>query len=201
MVNSRTILNSIMLAACLVSSRSISMGQEERVFPHEGTFELAGTIAYANYTQIYQGEKGDAISLISFSPQLGYFITENFEIGLSSGVVLLPGLSLQSQGGTSYTALQLFLTPAYNFQSGGGKLTPFIEAQLGYTSLAFSGEGVTSRSGFSYGGRGGIKFVPVEHFILTCAVQYLSINLKATGETERTGYNYFTIGVGVGAYF
>ena len=194
-------VKSILLMAYVLGSQTVSVAQEQS-FPLKGTIELAGTIAYANYTLVYQGQKGDATSLFSFSPQVGYFVTENFEVGLSSGVVLLPGLSFQSSGENSTTGLQLFATPAYHFSSGGSNLTPFIEAQLGYTSLASSsGLSDVKRSGFSYGGRGGVKFVPVEHLILTFAVQYLSINLKASGELERTGYNYFTIGVGVGAYF
>ena len=190
----------VFLAAIFFIGQSVSIGQEKN-FPQSGLIELSGSIAYANYSLTFQGQKEETTSIISFSPQVGYFLTKNFEIGLSTGVVLLPGLSFQSQGGNNISALQLFATPSYYFLLDESNLTPFVEAQLGYTSLAASGENSVSRSGFSYGGRAGIKFVPVEHIIFTLAGQYLSINLKPAGETERTGYNYFTIGVGVGVYF
>lgn len=184
--------------AALLAVHAGSSGQE-RLFPRTGAVELSGTIAYANYSLVYQGHTGESTSLISFSPQAGYFFTGNIEIGISSGVILLPGLSVQSGGGRSTTAFQLFLTPAYHLLLGSETIIPFAEAQLGYTSLGATG--FDSRSGFSYGGRGGIKVVPVDHMVLTFAAQYLAINLGRSGESERTGYNYFTIGVGVGAYF
>lgn len=172
-------------------------GQKEN-FPGKGMFELSGSLGYVNYSLTYQGQSGKSTSLFSFSPQLGYFFTNNFEIGLTSGVVFLPTLSYQTQDGNNLTGVQLFVSPSYHFKMDSSKMTPFVEAQLGYTYLANSD---LSRSGISYGGRGGIKYVPVEHIILTFSAQYLIINLNASEENDKSRYNYLAIGAGVGVYF
>jgi hypothetical protein len=177
-----------LLIAQLVSA------QEEKL-TDAGTIELAGTVSFSNY----RAPAADfSYSVFTFAPQVSYFFLDNFSVGMSTGLGYLPGLTVVSPtGGESSTVVQLFLSPAYHFSLDSKQLFPFVEGQVGY-GLVTSGE---SSSGLSYGGRAGVKFIPAGHFVLTFAGQFVSLRLHQTGIDERIGWDYWTIGVGVGGYF
>ena len=191
------------LASLLFVCQSLVIAQGPG-FATRGSTELGGTISYASFTSVSNGESGDATSIFSFAPQVGYFVTDGLEIGFSPGAsfFLFPAgvTSLSGSGTQSSTAIQLWLSLAYNIQTRSGTVFPFIEVQAGYTSSNdwFFG---SKASGASYGFKGGIKVVAVEHFLINIAAQYDLINLSPSGATERSGFNYFTIGAGVGGYF
>ena len=172
---------------------------QNRGFATKGTTELSGTVSYSSYTTVDRDQIGDATSIFTFAPQVGYFVGDGIEIGMSTGIALLPGISvITPQRGSGTTFAQIFFSPSYNFQTKGENIFPFLEAQLGYTSLS---SGSYSETGFSYGGRGGMKIVAAEHFLITPSVQYLAITLNRDGATTRTGFNYFVFGVGISGYF
>jgi hypothetical protein len=172
---------------------------QDRKFAVKGTTELAGSISYSSFTPVSNGSTGDALSIFSFGPQIGYFVIDGLELGLSTGVSLLPGFSTVSpENGDNTTIVQLFASPSYNFQTKSN-IYPFLEAQIGYSSLSSGGS--ETMSGFSYGGRGGMKIAPVEHFLFTFSVQYLLLTFNPEGADERSGFNYLSIGIGVGGYF
>ena len=172
---------------------------QRRGFATKGTTELAGTVSFSTYTPVSGDRTGDATSLFTFAPQVGYFVSDGLELGLSTGFALLPGVTvITPSSGKSTTFTQLFFSPSYNFQTKGEDIFPFIEGQLGYTAVS---SGNYTESGLSYGGRGGIKIVAAEHFLITPSVQYLAITLNREGATTRTGFNYLVVGVGVAGYF
>jgi hypothetical protein len=194
--NSLTVMSLITLSLITIVS---SGNAQDRQFATKGITEISGTVSYSNFTYVSNGETGDAISIFTLAPQIGYFVTDGFEIGLGTGVALIPGFSVISpEDGESTNLLQLFLAPSYNIATNSNNLYPFIEAQLGYTSIS---SGDQTDSGFSYGGRAGLKIVAVEHFLLNISAQYLLITLNESGETERDGFNYLTFGVGISGYF
>ena len=188
----------ILLAASLLVMTTSGIAQN-RQFATKGVTEISGSVSYSNFTSVSNGETGDAISIFTLAPQIGFFVTDGFELGLSTGVSLVPGFSVLSQEDEESTnILQFFFSPSYNIKTNTGNLYPFIEAQLGYTSIS---SGDQTESGFSYGGRAGLKIVAVEHFLVNFSVQYLLITLNRSGETERDGFNYLTVGVGIAGYF
>jgi len=192
----RTVISALAVMLTVACTNGIAQTKQ---FATAGTIELSGTISFSSIAQVSSGKAGDATSLLSFAPQVGYFVSDGFEIGLGTGVALLPGISVLSPPrGDGTTIMQLFVTPSYNFRADASTVVPFIEGQLGYTSAS---SGNSTENGFSYGGRGGIKFIPVEHFLLTFSAQYLAITLNPDRATERYGFNYLNIGVGVGGYF
>ena len=191
------------LASFLAVCQSLLIAQESR-FAMKGVAELGGTLSYASFTPVSGGKTGDATSIFSLAPQVGYFVADGFEIGFSPGVSFVlfpPGVtSLSGSGSGSSTAVQLWLTSAYNFQTSGNTVFPFIEFQLGYTSSNDWFIGSNKASGLSYGFKGGIKVVAVEHLLINIAVQYNLLTLNPSGATERSGFNYFTIGAGIGGF-
>ena len=184
------------LSLVTISSNGIA---QDRQFAAKGVTEIAGSVSYSNFTYVSNGETGDAISIFTLAPQIGYFVIDGLELGLGTGVSLLPGFSVLSpEDGESTNILQFFFSPSYNIKTNGKNLFPFIEAQLGYTSIS---SGDQTDSGFSYGGRAGLKIVAVEHLLVSISAQYLLITLNESGETERDGFNYLTFGIGVSGYF
>jgi hypothetical protein len=172
--------------------------QAQEKFGLKGTTELSGSVSYSSLTPVSNGRTGDVFSIFTFAPQVGYFVTDGVELSFSTGISLLPGISVLSpERGDATTFVQMFFSPGYNF-SVEGNVIPFVEAQAGYTSLS---SGNNSQSGFSYGGRGGIKVVAADNLLLTFAGQYLAITLNPEGASERYGLNYFTLGVGVSGFF
>jgi hypothetical protein len=190
-----------------MTSHSLLIAQETG-FATRGVVELGGSISYASFVPVTNGQTGNQTSILSFAPQVAFFVTDGFEIGFSPGVSFVlfpPGItSLSSSGSGSSsntsTAVQLWLTLAYNFQTGGRTVFPFIEAQAGYTTSNDWIFGNNEATGFSYGFKGGIKVVAVEHLLINVAAQYNLITLSPAGANERSGFNYLTIGVGVSGY-
>lgn len=191
-----TFLTLIVLLITIITS---NVNAQESQFANKTVTELSGTLSYSSFTMVNNGETGDAISIFTIAPQIGYFVVDGFELGLGTGVSLLPGFSILSpEDGESTSFLQIFFAPSYNIKTKNKSLFPFIEAQLGYTSIS---SGDQTDSGFSYGGRAGLKIAAVEHFLINLSVQYLLITLNESGETERDGFNYLMFGVGIAGYF
>jgi hypothetical protein len=89
-----------------------------------------------------------------------------------------------SQGDESISQFSILAAPSYNFKTGGMAF-PFIEGLIGY-SVVSNG---TSRSGISWGGRGGVKLAFIEHANIVIGIQYVQTTLNVSGATERSGYN------------
>ena len=176
---------------------------QDHSFGKMGTTELAGSISFESVTLVSNGNTGDATTILSFAPEIGYFVADGFELALSAGItdgmVFPPGLTSEGpSGGSSTTLVQFFISPSYNFVLPESKVYPFLEAKLGFTDVDVSGG---SASGFSWGARGGIKIPVVEHFLITSSVQYLLITLNPDHANNRYGFNYFSFGFGVSGYF
>lgn len=195
MKNNSFISGSLITVLLLFSSSNFA---QDKLFARKGVVELNGNISFSSYTIVSNGKTGNTTSIFTFAPQIGYFISDGFEIGLGTGISLIPGISVISpEGGNNSSLVQLFFSPSYNISTENKNLYPFLEAQLGYTSTS---SGNSTSSGFSYGGRGGFKLIAKEHLLFTFSIQYLAITLDESGATERNGLNYFTIGIGISGY-
>lgn len=191
------------VALFLMTCQSSLVAQESG-FAMKGVAELGGTVSYASLSAVSNGYTGNATTIFTFAPQVGYFVSDGFELGFSPGVsfILFPSgvTSISGSGSNSSTLVQLWLTAGYNFQTTGKKVFPFLEFQLGYTSADNWIFSSGTASGLSYGFKGGAKFIAVEHVLINAAVQYDVLTLNRSGATQRSGFNYLTIGVGVGTY-
>ena len=178
----------------------------EKKFATSGVFELGGSAGYSSFTEVTNGiASGSTISILNISPQLGYFVYNGLELGVNTGVSFMPGywpsgVSFVSSGGGSTTILQLFATLAYNFKNKSETTFPFLEGQVGYTSVSESGNSNTD-SGIGFAFRGGMKMVATSHFLINLAAQYSAINLSEPNSTARYGFDFFSISVGFSGYF
>ena len=150
----------VILATILVLSSQAS-AQGASGFAIKGGTELGGSLSF----QSLAGNGLTTSSLFSFTPYVGYFVADGFELGFNP-----LGISIRSSGHTASTSLMVLAAPSYNFHTEGVAY-PFIEALLGYTSNAVG----NSQGGFSWGGRGGVKLAVTGNALLNLAVEYTQI--------------------------
>lgn len=182
----------------LISSVPGVTAAQERTFATKGVTEFSGSVAFSSFTPVSRGETGDAITLFSFGPKLGYFPIDGLELGIDPGVSLLPGISIETPSqGEATTVLQLFGFVGYNLLLEGSKVHPFLEVPFGYTSIA---SGDDSQTGFSWGVKGGVKIEIVSHLLLGIYGQYLLITLNPENSDDRNGFNFLSFGIGIGAF-
>ena len=181
----------VVLAGLLMLSNGPAQAQEgsqkTKRFATRGTTELGGSISFQSITPVSNGNTGDATSIFTVLPFVGFFVADGFEIGLNP----LGITSISPPSGSSFTQIMIFAAPSYNFNTGS-RVYPFIEALLGYASQSNG----SSRSGFSWGGRGGVKVAVAEHGLLNLGLQYIQITLNRSGASERSGSNNFSVSAG-----
>jgi hypothetical protein len=173
---------------------------QERGFAQKGVVELGGNVSFSSISFVSGGDAGDATTLFSFGPRVGYFVTDGFEIGFNPGLSFVPlsGFTVISpSGGESTTLLQLFVYPGYTIRTEKGNAYPFIEVPFGYTSASSGGDDL---SGFSWGVRGGVKIAAVGAMLVTIYGEYFQLTLNRPGADKRNGYNYLSFGVGIGGF-
>ena len=181
------------LFALLVCAAAAAQPQPQphRRFGAPGTVELGGSAAFTAAQPVTGGNTGTWVYDLSFMPYAGYFLAEGFELGINPA-----GVSVTTVGDTSTVRLRILLAPSYNFHTPT-MVTPFVEGLAGLTSssLVHSGS-TTSVSGFTFGGRVGIKTAVTDRGMLTIGVQYLRITLNATGAGGRSGSNELAVAAG-----
>lgn len=156
-------------------------------FAQRGVFEFGGSVSFLSTTAVNSGATANAITSFRIEPFLGYFVADGCEIGLNPF-----GMEFLSFGGSTLTQVFILLAPSYHFRTEGFA-HPFVEALLGYTSQSNG----ASRSGFSWGGRAGVKFEVVKGGLLNVAAEYLRVTMNPSGATQRSGSNQLSISLGV----
>jgi hypothetical protein len=192
MKNNYVRLLSIVLVAILVGQVVVFTrvyAQESKAFADKNTVELGGNISYQYESFIAQGSVTGNLNTLSFLPYIGYFVADNIEIGLNP--VNITSMWISHSTTTMYS---IFLAPSYNFKTEGN-IYPFVEAQLGYTSViaSYSSSNLT---GFSWGGRTGIKIALVGHGLINLGLQYQHITQNPSYSTNRYGENNIMFSAG-----
>ncbi len=189
--NSKSLLVISILIFTIIVLNSPFISAQDKKFAEKGVVELGGNISFQSFTPVSNGNTGTATTIFTLAPFIGIFVADGFEIGLNPLGITSLGFS-----GGSITQIRIFVAPSYNFKTNG-TAHPFIEALLGYTAQSNG----TSASGFSYGGRGGVKIEVTEKGLLNLGIQYLLITLNRSGEPERTGTNELSISAGFTVWF
>jgi hypothetical protein len=162
-------------------------GQETKAFAQKGTVELGGNVSFQSVTPVFNGASGDASTVFTLAPFFGYFVSDGFELGVNPFDITVNSLP----NSNSSTRVSILFAPSYNFKTNSIAY-PFVEALLGYTSLSNRG----TESGFSWGGRGGLKLAVADRGLLNLGVQYLQITMNPSGAIRRYGSNDFSLAAG-----
>ena len=159
---------------------AIASAQDTGRFPAKGITEISGSVSYLSETPVVNGTTRDAVSTFVVAPSVGYFISDAFELGVDPFEII-------SQSGGGPTEVLFLVSPAYNFRTQS-IVTPYVEGQLGYSSISGGG---ASATGVSWGLQGGMKLAITGNALLTTSVQYLQITEDPSGAANRFGRNDF----------
>lgn len=158
-----------------------------------GILEFGGNVSYQYLSVITSGKEEYSYNIFSFYPYIGYFVCDNFEIGINP-----LGIQTSWNARERSTLLSIFVCPAYVFDLGE-KIYPFVEAQAGYTSESIVYE-ISQLNmdgkGFSWGGRAGIKYLLSKSCLINIGVQYRQITVTPIGESLRSGSNSLMLSAG-----
>jgi hypothetical protein len=181
-----------MLMAGVTASGAFAQAQQPRKhFGDPGTLELGGSMTFTASQPVLAGTAGSWVYDFSLLPYAGYFVIEGLELGVNPA-----GVNVQSSGDTTAVQLRILFAPAYNFRTGT-MVTPFVEGLAGVTSASLIRPGLTtSISGFTFGGRAGIKTALSERGMLTIGIQFLRITLNPSGAASRNGSNELSVSAG-----
>jgi hypothetical protein len=171
------------------------------LLPYAGYFVIEGLELGVNPAGVNVQSSGDTTAVqlrILFAPaynfRTGTMVTpfvEGLELGINPA-----GVNVQSSGDTTAVQLRILFAPAYNFRTGT-MVTPFVEGLAGVTSASLIRPGLTtSISGFTFGGRAGIKTALSERGMLTIGIQFLRITLNPSGAASRNGSNELSVSAG-----
>ena len=161
-------------------------------YAKKNSVEVGGAVSYSSTTAVINGStSGDPITLLQFAPYAGYFVADQISIGLSPTVI-----SFKASGSTT-TAYGIYAVPGYTFTSRGNAF-PYVQALLGYTGLSTSGS--PDLTGFSYGGKAGVKVSVGTGGLIDIGVEYSLITLNPKGADKRNGYNNFAILIGFSVF-
>ena len=100
-------------------------------FAHKGVVEIGGTVGFNSSTTVIDGESAnESYTQFWFNPYVGYFIMNNFEVGV------IPTFSTASFGDNSSTSFGILFAPAYNFDLHSS-FYPFLEGRIGYNTSSY----------------------------------------------------------------
>lgn len=142
----------------------------------KGTWLAGGA---ANFTSQSQG--GNSISQINITPNVGYFVNDNFAVG---GTV---NLGSQSGSGSTFTSFGIGPMARYYFAEIGKKAKLYGQAEFAYASVSGGG---SSQSGTGWGLQAGPAFFLTKNVALETTLRYGSISVGGSSAN--------TFGVNVG---
>lgn len=169
-------LFTVLAIVLLVSAATFSQD-----FCQKGTWELGGSVGFSSSTPVYNGNTGDASSTFQLSPQAGYFITDNFELGL----IPLQYVSYKV-GSSSIAQFNFLVAPTWNFDSKTN-VYPYVQGLLGYGTISAGSS--SSLSGLDYGLQGGVKIEVAKSSLINIGLSYVMTNRTPSGVTGRYGSN------------
>lgn len=112
----------------------------------------------------FQPQKTSSTTL-SLSPSVGYFVSNNFVMGLS--------IQLRSTKIEDYTVSTIGAGPFARYYFGSSNINPFIQGEFGISSsTAKLGTQSSKSSGFGYGIGGGVAFILTENVALNAVLEY-----------------------------
>jgi hypothetical protein len=162
-------------------------------FAKQGVVELGGTVSFSSSTSVNNGETADeSTTNFSFTPIVGYFFIDNFELAL------FPRYQSTSYADKTSSNFAIFLMPAYHF-STGGNIYPFIAGAIGYNTYTSTSD--NTYSGISFGGLAGIKMQVAKGAIINFGVNYFMFTYNPEDwDGDRNGNNDLEISAGIGIF-
>lgn len=195
LINVPTLLLFIAIVSTAVVAQDTGPAKSKR-YASAGIVEFSGTLGFSSTFARYSSSNSSsssstpAISQITISPTVSYFITNGLNLGVTGSLVSQFGTGA---GSTAYIA---YLQPGYAFDVGT-IVFPYVNVLFGFGGVS-SG---STASGIGYGADAGIKIQLAEHLLLGIGLQYVVQNYSYSGSTYNTAINTFATGISFSYWF
>lgn len=159
------------------------------------------SLSFTTQKSEYNGLSSDAdkSTNLILSPSMGYFIADNFVLGLS-----LP-VRFYSSKEEDYTVSQTSFGfgPFARFYFGTSNIKPFLQANVGYVTNSYKIENSFdnengSSNGILFGFGGGVAFFIKESIAINASISYTGASLK---DGDNSDYKSTTGEFGIGLGF
>jgi hypothetical protein len=186
------VVSALLLCPFLIPvHQSLSQDVVKKTFAAPGVLELGGSAGYTYTQPVFNGTTSDGVHSVAVTPYAGYFVAEGIEL-----VADPLGFSLWKGNSITMIDWRVLGGVAYNIKAQPG-IYPFLEGLAGLTLRSYDSGGLkTTASGFSWGGRGGVKFAATSHGMVNVGIQYLQIAVNPSGAEKRYGSNELSVGAG-----
>lgn len=171
---------------------ALSLGVNAQTFAKKGILEAGGSASFSSTTAVANGQSAsNSLSLFSISPNFGYFIIDNLELG---AVISFTSTSYSGNSTTLFSGAAL-VNYCFDTQS---KVYPFIGGELGYNTESDGG----SASGLLWNIQGGIDIQVENNVLVKVGAFYEQMTLNPSGNTGgRYGSNIFGVQAGFSVFF
>lgn len=182
----KKVLLFVFAALVLISNTSFS---QKNKFALKNQWELGGTVSFTSVSRAESS--GSSTTTFKFSPSVGYFVTNGFELGM------LVDYTNYSFGGYSYSDYTFYFAPSYNFDTKS-LAYPYVQGQIGYTGN--TGDYDSDLSGLAWGLEGGVKINVVGNGLFKVGINYNQRTLKRSDYDTNYGLNTVSVVLGVGIF-
>lgn len=152
-------------------------------FRSTGTTELGGDFGFTSISV----RGGGVLTILNSNIFVGYMAAPGFEIGFR------PGFTIGTSDAESYKSFNLFLNPAYNFNTSSNVI-PYLGFLVGYNKTVY--DDIFSHDkdeGSGIGGEAGIKFILKGSSMMLVRFEHLS---QKYNERSSSRVNTTLIGIG-----
>ncbi|POY39572.1 hypothetical protein C3L50_10415 [Flavobacterium alvei] len=154
----------------------------------KGNWMVGGSGNFTNYKSTFKSNNTEFTqtgSGINISPNLGYFVADNFAVGTAVG------FSFSNPSGANNNSHSYGISPfvRYYFRKSEKIINPFLQTSYGYGKGESDDGGSNKSSGYTIKGGSAI-------FFNSSVALELSLNYNSSKYNSDTTYNDFTIGIG-----
>jgi outer membrane protein len=127
----------------------------------------------------------------NFSPNVGYFIINNLNVGIQTNLGLSSGKAIDMSNTFNYRFNSYSLMPYFTYFIGKNKLKPFVGASVGFGNSTIKERSQTTNSSQStYGFYGGLSYFINPNISLNTALNYSNIKYKKFNSTQSTSLTF-----------
>jgi hypothetical protein len=190
-----------LLAICAIAMYCLTTfsqtNKETLLIDAQSNLALSFSTQKENYNRaISEADKNTTLIL---SPSVGYFISDNFVMGLSIPLKFYHS----KKGSDTYDQTSFGIAPFTRFYFGTSNIKPFLHAEVGYVTSSYKatasyGSYDGSSSGILFGFGGGIAFFIKENIALNAILSYNGASLT---DGDNSDYKVTTGEFGIGLGF
>lgn len=167
---------------------------------------ISNSVKYKSSGQTYDGPKTNTFNI---SPSVGYFVADNFAIGLaidykSTTTKLSNNINPFDPNDPTYsnvtkeTVNTITFIPNASYYFSQGKTRPYLSAGIGLANTSYKYNNNTTKSnGLAWSANGGLLVIIAQNVALDFGLGYANYSYKNSGTTTSSGAFGAVVGISV----